>query len=241
MSSVELWAMSDNKSSLQEIVANYLRRNPGLLTEFPDVLETLQLNHASGIASSLIERQVSQLRKKNQELKQQLNQLMRVAAENEQLMSRLHQLTLELMAIDNPGAFFQHLGRSLLDDFNADILRIYLFDHKAASQASEDVCWVDRNDEKLQQFQAHLEKDHTICGRLGEHKLNFLFGSKARWVQSTALVPLGAKGADGMMAIGSSDPARFYPGMGTVFLDLLADVISSSLGNSNPEAKRRSA
>jgi uncharacterized protein YigA (DUF484 family) len=70
MSSVELWAMSDNKSSLQEVVANYLRRNPGLLAEFPDVLETLQLNHASGMASSLIERQVSQLRKKNQELKQ---------------------------------------------------------------------------------------------------------------------------------------------------------------------------
>lgn len=241
MFSAELWAMSDNPSSLQEVVANYLRRNPALLAEFPDVLETLQLNHAAGTASSLIERQVSQLRKKNQELKQQLNQLMRVAAENEQLMSRLHQLTLELMAIDDPGAFFQHLGRSLLDDFNADILRIYLFDHKIASLDNENVCWVDRHDEKLQQFQIHLEKDHTICGRLGEHKLNFLFAGKARWVQSTALVPLGAKGADGMMAIGSSDPARFYPGMGTLFLDLLADVITSSLGNSDSEAQRRSA
>ncbi len=241
MSSAELWAMSDNTLSLQEVVANYLRRNPGFLAAFPDVLETLQLSHASGTASSLIERQVSQLRKKNQELRQQLNQLMRVAAENEQLMSRLHQLTLELMAMDNPGAFFQHLGRSLLNDFKADILRVYLFDRKTAGLASEDVCWVDRDDERLQQFQVHLEKGHTVCGRLGEHKLNFLFDSKARWVQSTALVPLGERGADGMMAIGSSDPARFYPGMGTLFLDLLADVISSSLGNANPEAKRRSA
>jgi uncharacterized protein YigA (DUF484 family) len=43
------------------------------------------------------------------------------------------------------------------------------------------------------------------------------------------------------MAIGSSDPARFYPGMGTLFLDLLADVISNSLGNAKPEAQRRSA
>ena len=96
--------MSDNKLSLQEVVANYLRRNPGFLSDFPDVLEILQLSHASGIASSLIERQVDQLRKKNRDLTQQLNRLVRVASENEQLMSRLHQLTLELMAINNPNA-----------------------------------------------------------------------------------------------------------------------------------------
>ncbi len=233
--------MSDNKLSLQDVVASYLRRYPSFLSEYPDVLETLQLSHASGTASSLIERQVSQLRKKNQELNQQLNRLMHVASENEQLMARLHQLTLELMAIDNPSAFFQHLGRSLLDDFRADVVQICLFDRKIASLASEPVRWVDRNDEKLQQFQVHLEKDLTVCGRFGESKLNFLFDTKARWVQSTALVPLGEKSADGIMAIGSSDPARFYPGMGTLFLDLLADVISSSLGHANPEAQRLSA
>jgi len=233
--------MSDDKLSLQEVVANYLRRHPGFLSDFPDVLEILHLNHASGMASSLIERQVDQLRKKNQELTQQLNRLMRVASENEQLMSRLHQLTLELMAIDKPKAFFQHLGSSLLNDFRADVLRICLFDRNMANLVSEEVRCLDRNDERLQPFHVHLEKDHTVCGRLGESKLDFLFDAKARWVQSTALVPLGKRGVDGMMAIGSSDPARFYPGMGTLFLDLLADVISSSLGNAKPEVQRRSA
>ena len=233
--------MIDNKTSLKEVVAKYLRRNPAFLSDFPDVLEKLQLSHTSGVASSLIERQVTQLRKKNHELERQLNRLVHVASENEQLMARLHQLTLELMAINDPTAFFQHLGRSLLDDFKADILRICLFDSRIAALAGGEVRWVDRKDENLQQFQVHLEKDHTVCGRLGQSKLNFLFDTKARWVQSTALVPLGEKGSDGMLAIGSSDPARFYPGMGTLFLDLLADVISSSLANVNPEAQRRSA
>jgi uncharacterized protein YigA (DUF484 family) len=233
--------MSDNKLSLQDVVANYLRRHPGFLSEFPDVLEALQLNHASGTASSLIERQVSQLRKKNRELSQQLSRMMQVASDNEQLMSRLHHLTLELTAIHDHDAFFQHLGRSLLDDFKADVLRIFLFDRKLSGLANGEVHTVDRNDERLQQFHVHLEKNQTVCGRFGESKLNFLFDAKARWVQSTALVPLGEKGADGIMAIGSSDPARFYPGMGTLFLDLLADVISSSLGQARPEAQRRSA
>jgi uncharacterized protein YigA (DUF484 family) len=43
------------------------------------------------------------------------------------------------------------------------------------------------------------------------------------------------------MAIGSSDPARFYPGMGTLFLDLLANVISATLANDQDEVQRRSA
>jgi uncharacterized protein YigA (DUF484 family) len=232
---------SDNKISLNEVVANYLRSNPTFLSDYPDVLEALNLKHPSGVASSLIERQVDQLRKKNYELNRQLSRLVHVAAENEQLMSKLHHLTLELMRLDGPKAFFDHLSHSLMEDFKTDILRIYLFDAKTANLAGEEVSWVDRKDESLQQFQGHLKKNHTVCGRLGEAKLNFLFDSKARWVQSTALVPLGENGADGMMAIGSSDPARFYPGMGTLFLDLLADVISSNLGLANPEARRRSA
>ena len=233
--------MSDNTSSLKDVVAKYLRRHPTFLNDYPDILEILQLHHHSGVASSLIERQVNQLRKKNVELTRQLNRLMHVASENEQLMSRLHQLTLELMSIGDSTAFFQHLGRSLLEDFKADILRICLFDGNLAAVAGGDVRWVDRKDENLKQFQFQLESEHTVCGRLSESKLNFLFESKARWVRSTALVPLGPKGADGMMAIGSSDPARFYPGMGTLFLDLLADVISSSLANVKPEAQRLTA
>ena len=233
--------MSDDKVLLKEVVAKFLRRNPAFLAEFPDVLELLELNHSSGVASSLIERQVAQLRNKNHELTRQLTRLVHVASENELLMSRLHQLTLELMAIGEPRAFFKHLESSLLDDFKADILKICLFDNEIASRAGDEVRWVDPADEILQPFQVHLEKDHTVCGRLGETKLNFLFDAKARWVQSTALVPLGENGTDGMLAIGSSDPARFYPGMGTLFLDLLADVISSSLCNYKPEEQRRTA
>ena len=90
-------------------------------------------------------------------------------------------------------------------------------------------------------FRPMLEKSEIVCGRLNEEKLDFLFGSKARWVRSTALVPLGEKGALGMMAIGSSDENRFYPGMGTLFLDLLADVIAANLSSDQPEEQRRSA
>lgn len=233
--------MSDDKTSLKEVVASYLLKNPDFLDQNPDVLEALKIDHQSGAAVSLIERQVEQLRASNEELERQLKRMMLVASENEQLMSRLHKLTLELLTIDSRTEFFTHLGNSLLNDFNADILQIYLFDLDTAALAGEDVIGIQADDPQVEQFQSQLEKDQTVCGRMSESKLEFLFGSKARWVQSTALVPLGEQGSDGIMAIGSSDPARFYPGMGTLFLDLLADVISTSLADSEPEAQRRSA
>ena len=233
--------MDDDNTSLKIVVATYLRKNPEFLEEFPDILETLQLNHSSGVAVSLIERQVEQLRQKNQDLSRRLNRLVHVAAENEQLMTRLHQLTLELMLISSLKEFFTHLGNSLLNDFNADILQICLFDKEIASESGEDVKHLRADDQEMGLFQSYLDKNHSVCGRLGENRLEFLFGSKARWVQSAVLIPLGEKGKHGMMAIGSSDDARFYPGMGTLFLDLLANVISSSLVDRGELKQRRSA
>jgi len=233
--------MSDDKTSLKKVVASYLLKHPDFLNDKPDVLEALELSHQSGSAVSLIERQVEQLRASNEDMNKQLQRLIQVASENEKLMSRLHQLTLELMLIGSRKEFFTPLGNSLLNDFNADILQICLFDQEIAALAGEDVIGIKADDPALEPFLVLLEKNQTVCGRLNENKMNFLFGSKARWVQSTALIPLGDKGADGMMAIGSSDPARFYPGMGTLFLDLLANVISASLAKEEPEVRRRTA
>jgi uncharacterized protein YigA (DUF484 family) len=52
---------------------------------------------------------------------------------------------------------------------------------------------------------------------------------------SVALVPLGDKGALGLLALGSADRDRFHPGMSTEFLARLADLISDAL--SSPGAR----
>ena len=125
-----------------------------------------------------------------------------------------------------------------LAEFNADILNISLFEREVEVNAKTPVYTLRRDDPELQQFQEHLDKGHTVCGRLNRNKLDFLFGNRGQWVQSTALVPLGD---DGLLAIGSSDPAYFYPGMGTLFLDLLASVVIRRLALEEPSKQRRSA
>ena len=230
--------MSDHTRSIEDIVAKYLRQNPDFLEREPALLRYLELSHASGPAVSLIEKQVQYLRRQNESLEQQLNQLIQVASDNEKLMSRLHQLTLELMSMGDLPSFFDHLSEALLSEFKADILNITLFDLKIEAGPKTPMFHIERDDPEMEQFQDHLEKGVSVCGRLNRNKRDYLFGSRAQWVQSTALVPMGK---DGMLAIGSSDPARFYPGMGTIFLDLLAQVVSSRLALEVPEKQRKSA
>lgn len=230
--------MSDNNRSIEDIVSRYLRQNPDFLEKKPALLKTLELNHASGPAVSLIERQVQYLRQENDALQQQHNQLVQIAADNEKLMSRLHRLTLELMSMGDLPSFFDELSKALLTEFKADILNITLFDRKIESSPKTPLFNARRDDPEVQQFQDYLDKGHSVCGRLNHNKRDFLFGSRAQWVQSMALVPMGK---DGMLAIGSSDPARFYPGMGTLFLDLLANVVTSRLALEAPQKQRKSA
>jgi len=233
--------MSDDKAALEDVVADYLRQHPAFLTDHPDLLEQLELRHGSGSAVSLIERQVEQLRSANEELRNRLSRLVNVAAENEQLMSRLHRLTLELLPLDAPGAFFDRLGKSLNEEFGIDVLSLCLFDASAATGAGEDVFAVSRDDAALDPFRNLLDEGQALCGRLSESKLGFLFGERAGQVRSTALVPLGPQGRDGLLALGSGDPDRFFPGMGTLFLGLLGDVVTARLTRARPPEQRRSA
>ena len=230
--------MSDHTRSIEDIVAKYLRQNPDFLEREPALLRYLELSHASGPAVSLIEKQVQYLRRQNESLEQQLNQLIQVASDNEKLMFRLHRLTLELMSMGDLPSFFDRLSEALLDEFKADILNITLFDRKVEAGPKTPMFHIHRDDPEMQQFQDHIEKGVSVCGRLNRNKRDYLFGSRAQWVQSTALVPMGK---DGMLAIGSSDPARFYPGMGTLFLDLLAQVVTSRLALEEPHKQRKSA
>ncbi len=233
--------MSDNKASLKDVVAAWLRKHPDFLKDYPELLELLNLPHSTGAASSLIERQVKQLRAQNQDLNRQLNRLVHVAAENEQLMTRLHRLTLELMAIPDPGEFFRLLELRLKENFRADITRVVLHDAELAALAGKPVLWLDANDEQAQLLQGSMAPGaaRALCGRLSEAKLSILFEDKSPWVKSTALVPVGENGREGILAIGSSDPTRFYPGMGTLFLDLLADVIASNLARARELAQQQ--
>jgi uncharacterized protein YigA (DUF484 family) len=56
------------------------------------------------------------------------------------------------------------------------------------------------------------------------------FGETAEYLRSFAYMPLRANNQTiGMLIIASEDAKRFYPGMGTIFLQRIADIVSAAL------------
>ena len=82
------------------------------------------------------------------------------------------------------------------------------------------------DDASLRPFAEFVQAGEPLCGRLQAEKLDLLFGARAAEVQCSALLPLGSRG---MLAIGSTDPNRFYPGMGTLFLRLMSESLVAAL------------
>ncbi len=208
-------------------VASYLRRHPEFLNGFPDLAMALVLPREQGSASSLASYQLEVLRDKNRDLARRLQELIEIAHENEALMVRVHTLTLALMRARSLPETTNAVVAALTEDFNTDLVRLVLFRADADLPAAE---WLIAEPVGAGAFPAFAEffkRAEPLCGRLQQDKLDVLFGRQAIDVQSAVLLPI----ADiGMLAVGSHDPNRFHPGMGTVFLKLIGEAVSTAIG-----------
>ena len=76
-----------------------------------------------------------------------------------------------------------------------------------------------------------LSTGRPLCGRLKKAQLEHLFGDQAAALESAAVVPLGEKAGHGLLAIGSCESIRFHPGMGTLFLSNLGELLGQLLAS----------
>src|SRR5690606_3051999 len=207
-------------------VAAWLRQNPRFLQQFPDLALSLEIPRESGQAASLASYQLEVLREKNRELSRRLQELFANAQENERLAVRTHQLTLALMRQPSAGGVVRAMAASLAEDFAGDRVRIVLFQPVEGGEGAHWLRIVDADDARLVPFRDCLADGEPLCGRLHPDKHAFLYGEDAEQVQSTALLPLPGVG---LVAVGSVDPNRFFPGMGTLFLRMMAEAFTTAL------------
>jgi len=219
--------MSDTHDTIgSSEVAAFLRRNPRFLNDFPDLALGLVVPREEGRATSLASYQLDVLRDKNRELNKRLLELFQNAQENERLTVRTHQLTLALMRARTAAETLKSMVASLTEDFQGELVRVLLHAPVAGLDGAD---WLDvlpRDAAVLTPFAEFFKNDEPLCGRLQQDKLDLLFGARVHEVQSCALLPLGTRG---LVAIGSRDPNRFYPGMGTLFLRLMGDTLVAAL------------
>lgn len=229
-----------NNDNEVESILTYLEAHPDFLSQHPDALQKLEIPHDAGSATSLVEYQSQRLREKNTQLERKLKELVDIARENEELMERVHRLTLKVMDARDLPTLVSLVDSMLREEFSADRVCILVFQDTQPRLDNSVVKYLEANDPGLKPFHEFRLQAKPLCGRLREEKLSLLFGEDAERIESAALMPLDDRCQAGILGFGSFQPDRFHPGMGTVFLKLMGQVLGRSLNQhlATP-AKRR--
>lgn len=207
-------------------VAAYLRQHPQFLNEFPELAAQLTMPRAQGAVTSLAMYQLQGLRDKNTELERRLVELAAIASENEQLMQRVHDLNVTVLRAPTPEAAACLVIEKLDGDFHSGPVRLLLFGSPLDLPAAP---WLLREPDgsaAVPEFADLLSQHEPVTGRLSHQRLERLFGAQADEVRSAAVIPLDEFG---LLAIGSTDPDHFQPGMGTLFLKMIAATVTAAL------------
>lgn len=222
----------DEGPSADEVAA-YLAQHPDFLCHFPELIDRLECPEDPR-STSLIQHQVLRLRRRNEQLELQLRQLTGIAGENEKLMQRLHQLTLDVMTADSAASFISRLFERLTEDFSAETAGLHLI-HEHPELAELDSVHTHLS-KRPDWFDKLLDKRLPYCGRLPRKKAELLFPEQASTIGSSALIPIPAIG---LLAIGSQREDRFHPAMGTLFLELLGSTIAYRLTVAERDDRKR--
>jgi uncharacterized protein YigA (DUF484 family) len=213
------------------VVAAYLKRHPEFLSEYPELAAKLTMppREQGGAVASLAVYQMQSLRDKNAELERRLAELIEIAAENEKLMERVHALTVALLRANTLEVTVRTVIAKLSADFHTEQVRMLLFGDEPKLPRADWLRQIPGGAEALPEFAEFLQHGEPSSGRLSSEKLERLFGDSAGDIQSVAMLHLGEAG---ILAIGSTDPNRFQPGMGTLFLKMISATITAALARS---------
>jgi uncharacterized protein YigA (DUF484 family) len=205
----------------EDMVREYLIEHGDFLQRNPDLMDHLHIEHPTGSAVSLVEKQVSVLRERNVDMRRRLTSLTSNARDNDLLFERTRSLVLRLLEAESLGQLCQSFRDSLLRDFGVEYAAVLLFGEPAEAGNS---VRIESPERAAEQVGALLRGRAATCSALREEQLRFLF-PQAGAVGSAAVVPLGEDASVGLVAVGSSDAAHYHSGMDTLFLEHIGEVI----------------
>ena len=208
-------------------VADFLQENPDFFAHRSDLLCDLNLPHQRGQAISLVERQVALLRERNLDLRRRLAELLENANTSNELFENTRQLVLDLIEATTLVELTATLQRSLVHDFKIEFSCLCLLTGQQQELPSLVRC---ASESQAQAAIGNLlTAQQVVCGVLRKEELDFLFGDTAATVGSAAVIPLLAERRIGMLAVGSKDPLHFQSGMGTLFLNYIAEILNRTI------------
>lgn len=207
-------------------VAAWLAAHPDFFERHAELLESLHVPHPTqpGVVS-LIERQVAQLRARETATRRKLAQLVDIARANDRLSARMHAFALGIVAAQTRDDLLATVTGLMREEFGADAVALRLCARtRDAADGDERFVGVSAWSEYAQA----LDGPRPACGPLPPALAGRLFDA-ASGIASCALLPLRGCGWDGLLAIGSRDADRYGAGLGTLFLQRIAELVAHAL------------
>lgn len=206
-------------------VAQFLKDHPDFFNQYADALAQITIpDPHGGRAVSITERQMGTLRDQVRRLESKLAELIRFGEENDALLGKTHRLVVALAGAADGGAVLRVLYAHLGGDFAVPHVAVRLWGVDGDSAAPE----FTPMSVEAHEFAATLKRPYCGAGS-GPDVLGW-FGERGAHVRSLALV--GLKRGDetfGLLALGSEEPQRFYPEMGTLYLERIGEVAAAAL------------
>ncbi|GAC1533562.1 MAG: DUF484 family protein [Ramlibacter sp.] len=214
----------------EDDIASYLANTPGFFERHAQLLATVHLTSPHGNrAVSLQERQAEMLREKIKALEHRIMDMVRHGSENVIIADRLHRWARSLMLVRDTEVLPAILVSELTAQFQVPQAAIKLWDVAPAFAGESFASGVSQD---ARTFASSLTQPY--CGVNSGFEAVGWLEDKAM-AMSVALIPLREgpvqtlSPAFGMLVLASPDPQRFAAGMGTDFLERIADIAAASL------------
>lgn len=205
-----------------EEVAHYLHNHPEFFDAYTDVLALMTLpDPHTGRAISITEKQLFTLRDKVRTLEAKLAELITFGNENDVISTKVHSLAVALLGAQDED--------TLVHLINEHLREAFLVPHVALRVWNLPNSLLVAGTETIQSFAASLKS--PLCGSASEQESVTWFGEAAAHLRSMAQVPLrDARGACfGLLVMASEEAHRFYPALGTLYLERIGEMIAVAL------------
>ena len=209
-------------------VANFLKANPQFFDQHPQLLESIYVPHPhGGRAIPLTERQIVSLREKVRLLEGKLGEFVRFGEDNDAIGEKVHRLSLALLGARDFAATTHALYFHLREDFAVPhvALRVWGRPLPAATDAGA----VEGSPVEAELRDQAETMGAPQCGPAAGSPFLPWFREAQEHIRSVALVPLGQTRTVGLLALGSEDPQRFFPEMGTLYLRRIGELTAGAL------------
>ncbi len=222
--------MNANNPITEDDIANFLIHTPAFFERHSEVLQAVQMTSPHGNrAVSLQERQAEMLREKIKGLEHRIMDMIRHGNENMLIADKLQRWARSLLRARTPAELPQRIASEVQTQFGVPQAVIKAWG-VAADYAGHGFAQGVSDDAKS--FASSLTA--PFCGvNPGLEAVQWL--PEPAHAMSVALMPLrvgeldSAEPAFGMLVLASPDPARFESGMGTDFLERIAELASAAL------------